>query len=350
MKILLIGSGAYSSLEKTYHRAMLSLGENVNFFDLDPHMEISGYLRHVGRLANNRFSYKLRAAQAGRALISHLSNAEHKYDVICVFKGMQLAETVLQEGRQLQKSAMWVNINPDDPFNLDSVSSTNSDVLRAIPFFDLYCIWSRRLLEPIRKAGCKEVIYLPFAYDPSLHSAPMPTAPHMYKSVSFVGSWDKEREATLVGLAHFELRVCGVGWDRVSGKSRLARRIVGRRGIFREELAREVCFAAVSLNMLRAQNAGAHNMRTFEVPAMGGLLLTTRSEEQEEYFPEDNACLMFSGQEELREKVEWVLSNPDQAAKIRNHGRAKAVHHTYQTRALAVVNEIRKIRGDRRAR
>lgn len=348
MKILLIGSAEYRSLEKIYHRAMISLGESVDFFDLDPHMEVSGYLRHVGRLANNRFSFRFQAVQAGRALIRHLSTAEHKYDVICVFKGMQLAETVLREGRQLQKSAVWVNINPDDPFNLDSVSSTSRNVIRAIPFFDLYCIWSRRLLEPIRKAGCKEAIYLPFGYDPSLHSSPGPTAPHLSTSVSFVGSWDKEREATLVGLAQFELRVCGDGWSRVSSRSPLACRIVGR-SIFREELAKEIYVAAVSLNMLRAQNAGAHNMRTFEVPAMGGLLLTTRSEEQEEYFAEGKACLMFDGHEELREKIEWVLSNPDQAAKIRNHGRAKVLPHTYQTRARAVLNKIRNLRGERLA-
>ena len=29
-------------------------------------------------------------------------------------------------------------------------------------------------------------------------------------------------------------------------------------------------------------------MRTFEIPAMNGLMLTTRSKEQNKYFPENN--------------------------------------------------------------
>jgi spore maturation protein CgeB len=120
--------------------------------------------------------------------------------------------------------------------------------------------------------------------------------------------------------------------------------------IFGVALAEEVFAAAASLNIMRSQNIGAHNMRTFEIPAMGGLLLTTRSEEQEEYFPEGRACLMFEGNEELKERIEWIISNPEHAMKIRKNGRENVVHHTYQARALTVLNEIRTLRGERRAR
>lgn len=351
MKILIIGSGALGSLEGIYFRAMLALGESVDFFDVDPHISVPSWLKPTGRLANNRFTFRLWAAQANIALIRYLSDPVRQYDVIYIFKGMQFSAEVIREGRHLQKFAIWVNINPDDPFNKSSVASTNREVVKSIPLFDLYCIWSRRLLGPIQAAGCKQVIYLPFAYDPSLHSPPA----HVEKvprseSISFVGAWDKEREKVLTGLAHFELRVCGGAWGRVSKGSPLARRIVGGVNIFGVALAEEVFAAAASLNIMRSQNIGAHNMRTFEIPAMGGLLLTTRSEEQEEYFPEGRACLMFEGKEELKEKIEWIISNPDHAMKIRKNGRENVVHHTYQARALTVLNEIRTLRGERRAR
>lgn len=350
MKILIIGSGALGSLEGIYYRAMLSLGESVEFFDLDPHMAVPKWLKSAGRLVNNRATFKLWSARTALALIRHLSSADRCYQLICIFKGMQFSADVLREGRSLQRSAVWININPDDPFNLRSTSSTNLEVIQSIPIFDLYCIWSRRLLEPIKTAGCRDVMYLPFGYDPALHFPPALTQATPSRAVSFVGAWDKEREKILASVADLELRISGGAWGRVSRGSALRRSVVRRTNIFGEEMATEVYLAAATLNIMRSQNTGAHNMRTFEVPAIGGLLLTTRSEEQEEYFPEGKASLMFGGNEELREKIKWVLSNPIHASKIRIQGRAKVLQHTYKARVRSVLDEVCSLRGERRAR
>jgi spore maturation protein CgeB len=262
---------------------------------------------------------------------------------------MQFSVENIKEYRQYQKFATWVNINPDDPFNVGSNSSTNDGVSEAIPHFDLYCIWSRRLIAPIREAGCKEVIYLPFGYDPEIHAPPSIT-PHISRSVSFVGAWDRHRESILESIKHYDLRISGAAWGRFLDRTPLARQIVYKRNIHGDELAKEVSTAAVCLNLMRYQNTGSHNMRTFEVPSMGGLLLTTRSEEQHEYFPEGKACLMFEGQEELSDKIKWVLSNAKHAANIRAEGRARVVPHTYKNRAQTVLNHIQKLRGKGRER
>ena len=60
--------------------------------------------------------------------------------------------------------------------------------------------------------------------------------------------------------------------------------------------------SAISLNILRKQNYSAHNMRTFEIPANNGLMLTTRSNEQNKFFKENKACFMFSTKKELKKK------------------------------------------------
>ena len=345
MKILVIGSGANGSLEGIYHRALLKLGQGVDFFDVDTHMSVSGIFARTGRLVNNRFTFGLRAAWAEKALVTHLSRNSNKYDVIVIFKGMQFTAKAIQEGRKINPSSTWVNINPDDPFNTGSVSSTNSDVIKSIPYFDLYCIWARRLMAPIRKAGCTEVMYLPFGYDEELHQPSIIRLPQN-RSISFIGAWDTTRQATLGGLSNLDLRVFGNAWGRVSRHDVLADRVIGRDNIYGQELANETSSAAVSLNLMRSQNRGAHNMITFEVPAMGGLLLTTRSTEQEEYFPEGKACMMFDGNEELKEKITWILANPLQANRIRAEGGLRVVHHTYLERARQVLLKIRQIRGE----
>jgi hypothetical protein len=64
--------------------------------------------------------------------------------------------------------------------------------------------------------------------------------------------------------------------------------------------------SAVCLNLLRPQNQGSHNMRTFELPAMGGLMLTCRTEEQQEFFPENESCFMYADVGELKAKIEYI--------------------------------------------
>ena len=50
-------------------------------------------------------------------------------------------------------------------------------------------------------------------------------------------------------------------------------------------------------------------MRTFEVPACGGFLLTERSEEQSEFFDEGTEIECFSSLPELRQKIDYYLRN-----------------------------------------
>jgi hypothetical protein len=52
---------------------------------------------------------------------------------------------------------------------------------------------------------------------------------------------------------------------------------VVHRSIFDHELRRVVTSSAVSLNILRRQNAG-HNMRSFELPAMGATMVACSRE------------------------------------------------------------------------
>ena len=72
----------------------------------------------------------------------------------------------------------------------------------------------------------------------------------------------------------------------------------------------------LSLNILRDQNDHSHNMKTFEIPAMGGLMITKRTKEQKYFFPENKACLMYHDLNELKTKIRKVLKNPKKFHKV----------------------------------
>ena len=96
----------------------------------------------------------------------------------------------------------------------------------------------------------------------------------------------------------------------------------------------------ISLNILRAQNITSHNMKTFEIPAMNGLMLTKRSKEQNIFFPENVACLMYNSEKEIIKKIKFVIENPKKAQKIKKHGNKLSLKHTYKARSFYLLKKI----------
>jgi spore maturation protein CgeB len=252
-----------------------------------------------------------------------------------MFKAAEFARDTLESYRPDQPHAVWINLNPDDPFSGETGSS-NSRIKDSISFFDLYVSWSRRLTSQLNRKGCKRAEYLPFGYDPDFHLPPGTNISSQGQYISFVGAWDKQREALLEKLVAFDLRIFGSSWSRVSKKSPLFPKITAR-NIYGKELSEVIFHSRASLNLLRPQNLGAHNMRTFEIPAMAGLMLTTRSREQQEYFPENEACLMFDTTDELSSQISRLLADGTSATAMRSKGHALVKNHSYIERAKSLL-------------
>lgn len=332
--ILLVGSGMRTSLENMYLRAFARNGfTGVHLFDLDPLVPSFFRRRFV-----NRLTLPLQHAKISQLFIAHLEKNRRAYDCIIVFKGMQFSRVVLGKGKEIAGRAQWININPDDPFNIASPGASNQNVLEAMSFYDLYCIWSISLAEKLSESGAKRVMYLPFGYDEEFHQPPSLKEPSP-DLVSFVGSWDPEREYILSRLVHCNLVVYGNGWRHVRTISPL-RQHIAFRDIFGGELAQVIGGSALSLNLLRPQNTGSHNMRAFEIPAMGGLMLTNRTVEQQKFFPENEACYMYGDMEELKEKIEYILTHPHEADQVRARGLELVHAHSYTGRVRQLMQEL----------
>jgi spore maturation protein CgeB len=183
---------------------------------------------------------------------------------------------------------------------------------------------------------------MPFAADSGVHFPASELDPTLQHSVTFVGSHDATRAELLESIADLPLRVYGNAWNRLSRDSKLRDKVV-HRSIFDHELRRVVTSSAVSLNILRRQNAGAHNMRSFELPAMGATMVTSRSREQAEWFPEREACLMYDDKAELRKSVESLLDDPRARQQLRAAALQRARSHTYLERARNLL-EIATVR------
>lgn len=331
--LLIVGSQREGALESAYGRALHRLGvRTVEHFDVS---DSSSFLRQ-NRIVN-RLTQRLQYEMAGKKLLSSLQLKE--YDAIIVFKGMHFTPAWLKRCREISSSATWINVNPDDPFNLNSRGSTNENVRSSIGCYDIYATWAKHLIPSIQQQGCATAFFLPFAHDADNHY-PADSAPHSNGDyIAFVGSWDREREEILSELSDLPIKIHGYGWDRIASRSPL-RDKVRSRNIYGKELRQFISSAKASINILRPQNHGSHNMRTFEIPAMRGLMVTTFSEEQDSFFPDGRASLMFSNAQELRQKLKLILESGYNVGEMKEAAFGLSRGQSYDDRARMLCEKV----------
>lgn len=112
------------------------------------------------------------------------------------------------------------------------------------------------------------------------------------------------------------------------------------------DAARVIRESAVCLNVLRTQHIidGTPDgtiMRHFEVPGVGGFLLSTRSTGATEALPEGEAAEYFADANECIEKAKEYISNEAVRRRIAERGHAiVAERHQYTDRAREILRRL----------
>jgi spore maturation protein CgeB len=194
----------------------------------------------------------------------------------------------------------------------------------------------------VRRAGCREVTYLPFAYEPSLHFPEAPAtaeeAEHFRSDVVFVGGADRDRvpyfEALLDDVPGLCLHLYGGYWDRYPRLRHCYRGVALGRD-YRLALA---C-TKVALCLVRRSNRDGHVMRTFELPACRTFMLAERTEEHLDLFEDGKEAGYFGTPEELVEKTRSYLSDDAERTRIAEAAfrKVRGGKHTYQDRLSSML-------------
>lgn len=95
---------------------------------------------------------------------------------------------------------------------------------------------------------------------------------------------------------------------------------------------------------IAAIGQGAGNMRMFEATGMGTCLLTDAKDENAALFEIDKEIVTYSNMEEFRDKVKWLIENPDRAAQIAKAGQEKTFRvHSYRNKALTLNEHLQEL-------
>jgi spore maturation protein CgeB len=337
MNILLVGYDRPGALERSYARALSSLGVDNEIFEWFEAGAIP-----FGAPFNRRPAWPIIARRANARLRDHCSR--FGYDAIVVFKGLLIDRLTVERIQASGRPA--VCIFPDNPWNR-AVTSYSEVSHNAMPAWDAYVIWSEFLVDRLYCAGCRRVEVLPFAWDPQAHPYAMIEPAEEANSIVFVGSWSRHREMWLSHLSDYRVTLFGPAWADAARRLGADQFHIEPQVPYEKEYADTTRRARVALNLLDPHNCPGSNMRSFEIPGIGGVTCSTYTPDLAGYFPDDAICT-FRTPRELRSEIDRLLSDPMRRAEIRQRSHAIAKRHTYQERARDLVALIEELQGTSR--
>ncbi len=267
-------------------------------------------------------------------------------DVLFVPKAENLHHRAMRAAKDKcgAKLVVWY---PDNPFRAEN---TSMNILRGLELVDIFYIWGKFLLDPLRSAGCARVEYLPFGFDSELHDlSERSLRPDI--ACQHVGSYSTEKRDALLPLAECGLMIWGPGWEMEMRRHGPLAKCVKGLGLYGHEMVDAYRQAIVIANPIRRQNMPAHNLRTIEAAGIGGgVVLTQRTKEQaEELFTEDKHLLCYDCAEEMAEKARWALEHPHLAAAMAARARERVFEqHLLEHRIENILADVREILDPKR--
>lgn len=341
MRILVIGGFYYGSLTESYARALEQNGHEVFRFDSD-----QAYFQ-AGRLAGNRWTRRLFKPtfwnRMNRTTIEMVGCLQPK--LVVVIKGTYLHPETIRLLRALNHIPV-VNYYPDNPYcgvPLDprKTSAQRRDLMQVLREYSRVFIWGQHLVARLARHGVP-ASYLPFGVDSEQfrpqEQSDCAECGEQHAAV-FVGLCRKKRQKHIQAIRHHRVGLWGPGWNHIA-QGFPGRHIVHNRPAFGSAGAELYSSATVSLNIVDDLNMPGHNMRTFEIPASGGLMLSTYTEEQAEFFPEGEAAWYYRDPGEIDQIIARLAGDQEAQKRTRMTARQIARDHDYRHRAEALLKEV----------
>ncbi len=335
MRILIVGSDKHWAIENYF----------LNYFQAQEGIEADLFPGHnifhefYYQSIFNKVSFRLGLSRIYKRINAQLIAKANDFqpDVIWVFKGMEIFPSTLQK---LKKQNIFLaNYNPDHPFVFAHRGSGNQNVLEGLPYYDLHLSYSKNILSEIQKKYGIQGEWLPFAYQPVEEKVSIPKKDE--KRVCFIGNPDKIRADFIrfLGEQGVPVDVYGHYWEKhLRGLKNSPIRI--HPPVFQEAFQRTAVQYRVQLNIFRPQNKDSHNMRTFEMPALGCIMLAPYSAEHLILFEENKEAFYYHDREDACRKAKQILGlSQEQAFQVKQNAlrRSKESGYTYDDRARHVL-------------
>jgi spore maturation protein CgeB len=240
-----------------------------------------------------------------------------------------------------QSGVKLVGYNPDNPFVFTGKGSGNSNVTDSISLYDMHFTYNRSIQKKLQSDYGAQTFFLPFGFqlDDTVYEECV-TQPETLK-MCFLGNHDTDRVEFLNRLAEagISIDVYGNDWNKVVSHPNIS--------VFPPVYGKGFWMTLrryrVQLNLMRVHNPDSHNMRTFEVPGVGGIMLAPNTQEHRTFFDDGKEAFLFNDVNHCILQAKHLLSlSETEAGAIRDHARTRSLTsgYTYKDRAKQALAAI----------
>jgi spore maturation protein CgeB len=160
----------------------------------------------------------------------------------------------------------------------------------------------------------------------------------------FLGSADKERADFLNQLANHNIPidVYGNDWNRFQ----LHSSITIHPPVYDMDYWKVLRKYRVQLNLMRVHNPQSHNMRSFEVPAVGGIGLFPDTPDHRNFFKNGKEIFLYMNAQDCASKARELLKlDSKEAMNVRRQARTRCVEagYSYKNRTHQFLELLRDL-------
>jgi spore maturation protein CgeB len=272
--------------------------------------------------------------------------------IVLIFKGMEISKWSLERVKAMD--VKLVNFNFDHPFNHFSRGTGNRFVREAIPFYDLHISYSTFIAADLQEKFRVRTASIPFGFhlsEEQYDSVLAENRPEINK-LCFVGNPDEIRIRAIRKLLANECAIdlYGFGWEKFFEPHDFLTIHQPRKpnSFWADpvEFWKVLRQYRVQLNFFRPHNEGSHNLRSFEVPAVGGILLTPASVEQQQFFTVGEEIFFYRDDQSLIEQARWLMrQDPHRIGSVRNSARNRSISmdYSYKRRTADLLTALNNL-------
>jgi spore maturation protein CgeB len=334
MKILLVTcrNPHFPTITEYVEEALRAEGCTVGFFD-DRGFLLPGRIRDALPLLKEADLRRLNLRLVQKALFL-------RPDMLLVMGGTRvLAETVERVRAAGIKTVLWT-IDPP------TLSRKFRRLCQATKHYDFIFCGGTEALEVLDLGGSPKARWLPFGFAAGYHQPVRGAGGDPEFDVCFIGSYYPKRERDFAGLSEFRLRIWGPGWEKLAPSSPL--RLLTTPGHFPPgSWMKAYCEAKIVLCAHYQDGTNPcyqASPRVFEALAMGAFLLCDDQKDVRALFEDGRHLVIYRDSRDLREKVAYYLSHPEERRRIAAQGQQAALAgHSYSHRVRVLLEAVKAI-------
>lgn len=335
MKLLIAGDYTQHWRAPAWVRGLQELGVNIVEYDWRKDYTRHPFLAHTER----RYLIGPAIVRINRRLIKVAEQTNP--DLILIFAGQPIYPQTI---RTLTSKYPVAGYHNDDPFGIWGRRRYWRYYVQSLPEYTCHHVFRELNISEYQQHGCSRVkllryFYLPWMHFPINASELQPNGSR--NDVVFIGQGQPgKRIDYITTLVEAGVKI-GLYGDARTWKKYLPSHIYKKLSpilpSINRDYARTVALSKICLALLSEVHRDDYTVRSFEIPACRGFMLSERTDCMRSLFTEDVEAAYFSGVDELINKVQFYRNNDGDRLSIADKGYRRCIVDGYD-----VFNRMRQ--------